>query len=117
MTATPSQGLTLKVQTASVWETSMANSFLVSANSIAEEFNFQIFPNPSSGNFRVNFFDDLEKNKIISIMDVTGKVVFEKNSITTKSLEINGNDFSNGIYFVKVSSAEKTSLRKVVVQK
>ena len=100
-----------------VWETSMANSFLVSTNSKAEELNFQIFPNPSSGNFRVNFFDDLEKNKIISIMDVTGKVVFEKNSITTKSLEINGNDFSNGIYFVKVSSAEKTSLRKVVVQK
>jgi hypothetical protein len=100
-----------------VWETSMANSFFVSTNSKAEELNFQIFPNPSSGNFRVNFFDDLEKNKIISIMDVTGKVVFEKNSITTKSLEINGNDFSNGIYFVKVSSAEKTSLRKVVVQK
>jgi hypothetical protein len=95
----------------------MANSFLVSTNSISEELNFQLFPNPSTGNFRINFNNDIDKNKNISILDVTGKLILEKNSINQKATEINANDLTNGIYFVKVTSNEKITINKVILQK
>jgi len=102
-----------------VWETSMSNSFPGPINNISTNLidNFQILPNPTTGNFKINFFDDTDKIKNLSILDITGKTILEKNSINLKSIEINANDFSNGIYFVKVSSEEKTTISKVVIQK
>jgi hypothetical protein len=100
-----------------IWETSMANSFIVSANEPSTDLSFQIFPNPSAGNFRINFFDNVDKLKNISFLDITGKLIFDISSINQKSFEINDLDISNGIYFVRVSTAEKSSINKVLIQK
>ncbi len=73
------------------------------------EINFSIYPNPSSGNFNLNFNDDSKKT--ITVTDCLGQVVqsFESASeSTTIYLQ------DQGLYFVTVSSNNKISTQKIM---
>ena len=77
-----------------------------------ENFNankFKILPNPFTDFLKI---DSEIANGTIQIFNCLGKLVFEKNkqSITT----IDTSTFSKGIYFVKISSLQKSETYKVV---
>jgi photosystem II stability/assembly factor-like uncharacterized protein len=73
-----------------------------------------IFPNPSSGNFTLEF-DNPNKNILkISITNMAGKTLFET-SITQEKYEFSEKVLPKGIYFVKVIG-DKVNFGKIIVR-
>jgi endonuclease I/chitodextrinase len=73
--------------------------------------DFKIYPNPSSGNFDINF-DSLEKHSI-EIYSSIGQKVFENTDIKDKSISIS--DLQQGIYFIKVTKDSQSIVKKIVI--
>jgi hypothetical protein len=74
---------------------------------------FQIYPNPSSGEFTVELKNGL--NKTIEVTDLTGRVVLT-NATSKDKVNINISHLSNGVYYVKVQSNNAVEVIKAVKQ-
>ncbi|PCI92998.1 MAG: hypothetical protein COB15_17065 [Flavobacteriales bacterium] len=72
-----------------------------------------IYPNPTEDNITV----DLGKNKIenttIEVLNILGKSIYKRNA-TQQQNNINLNEFSNGIYFVKIANSNEVVTHKIV---
>jgi hypothetical protein len=70
-----------------------------------------LYPNPTKGEFSVESNNTL--NKIIEVVDVTGKIV----ATSTSNLEVvhvNIKNLANGIYYVKIQSNNSVEVIKLV---
>ncbi|OQX77140.1 MAG: hypothetical protein B6D61_07640, partial [Bacteroidetes bacterium 4484_249] len=76
-----------------------------------------IFPNPTTGEFKVEFNSNYGLSEI-SIINLMSEVVFESVTeiITGKILEIDLNNISEGIYFLKIKTFEKEIIKKIIVR-
>jgi hypothetical protein len=72
----------------------------------------EIYPNPTSGQLSLQANEPI-KNVLIS--DVLGKQVFNGNPNNTK-INLNLNQLTKGIYFVRVKTDNAMSVRKLVVK-
>jgi hypothetical protein len=72
-----------------------------------------IYPNPSNGDFRIEF-EDYTDPIDFEITDFTGRVVFSGKAIS-KYTEVNLTSCSKGIYFVRCSD-KKSVAKKIVIQ-
>jgi hypothetical protein len=70
-----------------------------------------IYPNPAKKSLTVS---GLEQAKEISLIDLTGKVVFHTFSISEKSMTIDLTTISNGMYFLQVRTEKKLTAYKVI---
>lgn len=71
-----------------------------------------LYPNPvSSGKVYVTSKNDSEKE--IIIFDVLGKKVLQTN---IRNRELNVSSLSPGVYIIKISEAESTAIRKLIVK-
>jgi hypothetical protein len=77
--------------------------------------NFNIFPNPSSGIFVISSGNLIKEGKI-TLLNLPGEVVAEKNIYNESREEINIKNISAGIYFVKVLDGEKSYCRKIIIE-
>jgi len=75
-----------------------------------EEIEFNVYPNPNSGTFNVEF--ESEFISTISIVDVYGKDVSFNSEFNGSTTTIKLNSFATGIYFVKIGA----TVKRVVVQ-
>lgn len=64
----------------------------------------------------VEFKNTVPKNSIMSLYDLSGKLLAE-DEIKLSQTKINTSNFATGIYFVKISSPYKTENFKVIIQK
>jgi hypothetical protein len=64
----------------------------------------------------LEFKNSVPKNGIITIFDLSGKSLVEE-SIKDSQTKINTQNFSEGLYFVKVQSPYKTENFKIIIQK
>jgi subtilisin family serine protease len=83
---------------------------------IEDELNtneFSIFPNPTSN--IINLVG-LEGATALTLLDVTGKVVYNTANITSTGMTIDLSNASNGLYFLQVQSADGIESYKVVKQ-
>ena len=89
-------------------------STCVGLNTVSAKINgLSVYPNPSNGEFTVELNNNLSKT--IQIMDVTGRVVLTTTSLND-TVNVNINNLTNGIYFVKIVSNNVTEVIKVVKQ-
>jgi len=98
----PSLETALKLQ-AIAWETvtkyprsCLANT--TSNESLLPKSNLHVFPNPSNGSFTIS---GLLSGHEITISDVAGALKFRASSIGDK-MEVDINQFSNGVYFIRI---------------
>ncbi len=74
-----------------------------------------VYPNPTTGLFNVDF----KKATTIKVVDVLGATVYEQkidqNSAATVTIDLA--NLSNGIYFVYVMDEQKSSKRKIILNK
>jgi hypothetical protein len=77
---------------------------------------FNIFPNPSSGNFSISFNKKITKG-ILQIFNLLGEKVFEENILEQSQKEIQMKSISPGIYFVKVFDGVYQWTQKISVEK
>lgn len=97
---------------------------MIVSNEVNQDDNkssLTLYPNPTSGKLNVDFeIDEVSYNKFIQIFDVMGKLLktirLEANS--QRRLEIDCNDFGNGVYScVLISNGKVRASKKLVIIK
>jgi hypothetical protein len=89
-----------------------AENCFVGIAEVEKQSNLSIYPNPAKD--YLNVISDVEFNKVV-IFNSMGQVMEKFNVNNVRSLAINVSGFSNGIYFVKVGEAQKSS--KIVISR
>ena len=84
----------------------------VNINESGEEQKINIYPNPTTGKFRIETKDALSKNQI-DIYSMQGEKVYTL--MLNTHHEIINVQLSPGIYFIKVIEGEKSSTQKLVI--
>ena len=82
-------------------------------NNFEKETDFKIYPNPNNGNFTIEFNDNSSKN--IQIIDITGKIVYSLNEISTSNLQLNIQELNSGVFIIKITSKNKSLLQKLII--
>jgi hypothetical protein len=73
----------------------------------------RIYPNPAAD---VIHIDLKEKAERIVLTDVSGRIVYTL-GVSADTISINTQNLNNGVYFVKIYTAEKQSIEKIVINK
>lgn len=88
-------------------------------NSVAEivksEF-FEIFPNPATDFFYVSFKTDIDKEKIVSMYNNLGQLVWQKEDFGSSKLRIPTLDFISGLYVLEIQMGERKWRQKVALK-
>lgn len=90
--------------------------FAVGLNEIKQTGDISIFPNPTNENFYI-FITDKHQKITISILDITGKIIYENSFQLAQKIEIISKGFSDGLYFVQIKSADLFVVKKLVIVK
>lgn len=76
--------------------------------------NITISPNPANESIRLNLNNN-NSDAELSIVDVTGKVVYKKTLKQVTSHDVNVQDLSEGIYFVKILTKGTIATKKLII--
>ncbi len=86
-----------------------------------DKFDFVLYPNPSDKNddVRLQFFGKENEVMNVLVMDLTGKILSEKEiKLNASAMEVNlSHHFDSGIYFVKVSNKKGESINQKFIVK
>ncbi len=74
-----------------------------------------IYPNPASDIITLDIGNNKLKNASIEIIDLLGKSIFQ-NKMNQKVIKINLASFSKGVYLLKFSNDNGSSINKIVIQ-
>ena len=108
-------------QDMSIVHVNVVNPATVGIESIqANVVGFNVYPNPNNGSFNLNL-DGLSSDKVnIGIYNMVGKLVYQfegTNSNGTLTKDIQLNDTSSGVYFIKVAAADQIITKKIIITK
>jgi len=85
-----------------------------------EQDNFEgsglFYPNPANNKITL----DLRKQNemvLVTISDITGKIIYSASTISNKMFEINLDLVSDGVYIIKTQSADFLNTQKLIVRK
>ena len=90
-----------------------SNPSAQTATAEIEDDDFEIFPNPNNGHFRVSGLSPSEHNGV-HVFDAQGKLVYAKTIIAT-SVQIDLSARGNGPYFVRIYSIGHGTSRHTVI--
>lgn len=87
-----------------------------SVNEVKADIHLKVFPNPArDGQVTIKLNEAAINNSSIIVTDILGKVVFEKNTTTTKTI-VNTSKYKSGIYFVSLEmDNEVVKTQKIIV--
>ena len=89
--------------------------FALSTSVLDNEIPWKIFPNPAKNNFIVET-ESKVINGNLSIMDLTGRILFEK-KINSDQMTINSSGMPNGLYILCVVNDNKVWSSKLIINK
>ena len=75
----------------------------------------KVYPNPSNGKFKIESYNNFINS--IEIINIVGQKVFSKNYLKKSKSEIDISNQNNGIYFLSVTTNDKTFTTKIILQK
>jgi hypothetical protein len=78
--------------------------------------HFRIYPNPSDGNVNIECPGLEGRIKEISVLDVTGKVILQRNNTMEGIYSFDLSKQPSGVYFVRIREEGKVCFRKVILQ-
>lgn len=81
---------------------------------LEEEAAMTAYPNPNNGAFTLNTGNSEMKD--IYVYNALGKIVFQKNKTSDRTMDINISNLPKGIYLVKVVFDDKTETVKIINQ-
>lgn len=88
----------------------------VGVNDAADLLDFNVFPNPASGQVRVNFANGAPSGMNLSITDMTGKQLLQAPvQVGQIAALVDIGNLAPGIYFVSAQSGEQTVNKKLIV--
>jgi plastocyanin len=99
----------------------MTGSFIAtqSSMSVPEKFTgqFRIYPNPSTGLFRLELYNESGRINRLTVSDLTGKTIIDRNSLNEYPVLIDLQSESNGYYFAKIQTDRGFVVRKLIISK
>jgi len=98
----------------------VSNIVTVDVNELSIGAAITVSPNPSKGQFVINMSNYNSNNVGIVITDQLGKVIYNKSLNKTdqkKQQVIDLSDYSNGIYFLRLSSDTDVATKKIIIQR
>ena len=96
------------------------NVNLLSVNQVLEAQDFVIFPNPSTGVFKIALGMDISKNEVdITIRDVTGKQILTRNipaNSQKTNVDFDLTSFSKGSYFITIQYGTEVVGSQIIIE-
>ena len=93
---------------------------VIDGNEIDLFTNVNLYPNPFSNSFEVTFDAEANTSSILSVVDMTGRIVYEKLYILDEGINKlqvdNLDNLPSGIYFMRMESAHTSMTMKIVKQ-
>lgn len=91
----------------------------VGINENAWSNSINLYPNPSDGEFNIEYKGLGEDAVLVEIADVSGRIVYTQNLQLTNGISNFKLDISNGVYFVHITNTQnnETIVKKLVIQK
>ena len=86
----------------------------ITENSFASSIH--LFPNPATNHLTITLGSSSKKAEI-TILDITGKIIYSTTASETQKIEVNTKDFAEGIYVFQIKSADFIETRKLIVEK
>ncbi|MCU0440358.1 MAG: putative Ig domain-containing protein [Raineya sp.] len=75
----------------------------------------KVFPNPSTGNFHIDFGNINTINAFVSVYDIQGRRLFI-NEVQTNTMDISLEKFGTGVYILEVETIEGKVFKKLLKQ-
>ncbi|MGB1018903.1 MAG: GEVED domain-containing protein, partial [Chitinophagales bacterium] len=75
------------------------------------------YPNPSVDVLNIEFSEKLSNNNSVMILNVLGQAVYSVENTSDLKLVINTSEFTSGVYYINVTSDNKTSVKSITVSK
>ncbi|UKN01137.1 T9SS type A sorting domain-containing protein [Paracrocinitomix mangrovi] len=80
------------------------------------QLNFVIYPNPANGIFNIKLANN-ESNAVVRVLDVTGRIIIEKQTNGQQIVTLDISNKANGTYFVQLTDGENTTTLPLLNQK
>ena len=92
---------------------------LTSIQSTIHEIHLNIYPNPNSGNFKINYLLPQNKKGKLEVYDINGRQIYEINLPQWSTLQqISLPEFiSSGVYNCVIYSGDERNIKKVIIVK
>lgn len=93
-----------------------SNGFVKSTTDIREIMNgnIAVYPNPTTGKFTLT--SNISQGGIVDVYNITGAKIETHNHASLQHINIDISGQAKGLYFVKVSNAEKVWTQRVIVE-
>ena len=90
-------------------------------NLVEDKFDrFNIFPNPNSGKFTLDYWSARDNVIQVKVFDISGKIHFDNQIQVSKGdnvEQINLNNLSNGIYLLNINNGGDELNQKIIIQR
>ncbi len=116
ITCTPS----IKNPSVNSFISSLSNIYSANGAGVNENYLSQfvnISPNPSSGNFTIDFGTKNFGRAEISIFNILGEKIIQENSFAKGKINMDASSLSNGIYFLKLQTESGIATKKIVISR
>ncbi|MAT67099.1 MAG: hypothetical protein CL830_01705 [Crocinitomicaceae bacterium] len=87
-------------------------TFILNTGIVGLNNNFKLYPNPNNGQFVIECQEKIES---IILYNIQGKIVRSFTRINSKQFTINESFNEKGIFFVNISTQNKSFIEKVVI--
>lgn len=81
-----------------------------------KETEMTVFPNPSNGLINLKLQLAQAENGAISVLDMTGKMVYQGSHISNENIEIDLSSLDSGIYLVQFRGTDSIATRKIIIE-
>lgn len=76
---------------------------------------FNVFPNPAQDKINITFVNNTLERSKVEMLNAMGQIVYSS-EVSAGDTEISISDFQSGLYFVKLTTGQKSAIKKIVKQ-
>ncbi|MEM7104142.1 MAG: arylsulfotransferase family protein [Bacteroidota bacterium] len=88
---------------------------VTSLSNIVETIDFSIFPNPTSGNIKINFGERTPENTVLMVSDVTGRLIQSQHIPSGIDQLQLGMDVKQGVYLLSIDANGQIGTKKLII--
>jgi hypothetical protein len=90
---------------------------IISVPEINDNNNIILYPNPACNYFNICLNTEIEKNTIVEVYDILGKLIVSQISTNEALIKVNIEGFEKGVYYIAVMQKNKIILTKKLIIK